>query len=129
MKKILIIEDEPLHLKALEDYLQKSGFQTIGADNGEKGLALAKKEKPFLIILDLLLPKMSGITVLEQLRKDPTTSSTPVVVLTALGDDSYRNQATNLGVREYFVKTGWKLTDLIKKITEIAREIANNEQT
>lgn len=124
MKTILIIEDEILHREALEENLRKRGFRTIGTSDGEEGLALAKKENPMLIVLDILLPKMDGLTILQLLRKDSPAYAIPVVILTALDSDEYRSRAEELGVEWYFVKTDWKLPEIIEKIADIANKIS-----
>lgn len=121
---ILIIEDEILHRTALEENLAKRGFRTMGTSDGEEGILFAKKEVPTLIILDILLPKINGLRVLELLREDSTTSGIPVVILTAFDSDEYRSRAEGLGVKWYFVKTDWKLPEIIEKITEIVRKIS-----
>lgn len=122
---ILVIEDEMLHRTALQENLAKRGFRTVGTSDGEEGVLLAKKEAPSLIILDMLLPKINGLRVLELLREDSATSAIPVVILTAFDSDEYRLQAEQFGVEWYFVKTDWKLPEIIEKIVGIANKISN----
>jgi DNA-binding response OmpR family regulator len=125
MGTILIIEDEIMHRTALQENLAKKGFRTVGTADGEEGILLAKKEIPSLIILDILLPKINGLRILELLRENPVTSSIPVVILTAFDSDEYRSKAEELGVEWYFVKTDWKLPEIIEKIVSIAHKISD----
>lgn len=120
---ILIIEDEVFHRTALQQALKKRGFDVLATGDGEEGLALARKEKPTLVTLDLLLPKLHGLEVLEALRQDSQTASVPVLILTAYDRVEYRVKAEELKATEYLVKTDWKLGDLVEKIIQIANEI------
>jgi two-component system cell cycle response regulator DivK len=80
---ILIIEDNEKNMKLARDLLQYHGFAVAGADNAEDGLALARAQTPRLILMDIQLPGMDGVTALGQLRGDPSTSGIPVVAMTA----------------------------------------------
>ena len=80
---ILIIEDNEKNMKLARDLLQYHGFTVAGADNAEDGLALARAETPNLILMDIQLPGMDGVTALGQLRADPRTAAVPVVAMTA----------------------------------------------
>lgn len=86
-QKILIVEDEQLTRQALVDGLKSGGLEVLEADNGEDGLAKALKEHPDLVLLDIVMPKMDGITVLDKLREDPWGSQVPVIMLTVLDTD------------------------------------------
>lgn len=122
-KTILIIEDEAFHRKALASALTDRNFKAIGAENAEEGLAAIQAETPMLIVLDLLLPKMHGLVFLENLRANPATASIPVMILTAFEGTDLREKTEELGVQGYFVKSEWRLGDLVEKITEIANTI------
>src|SRR3989344_1728070 len=88
MKKILIVEDELAYLELLKSQLTQKGYSVIEAENGKKGLETAKKEKPDLILLDIRMPVMDGITMLDLLRKDEYGKSAKVIILTNLEPDN-----------------------------------------
>ena len=104
MKKILFIEDEQAVQKAIGDILEPEGYKIINALNGEIGLRLAKTEKPDLILLDLILPKVHGFDVLKKLKEDPETKKIPVIVLTNLEEVKDVEKAIKLGATTYFIK-------------------------
>lgn len=120
MKKILIIEDDAILLSVLADNLIQAGFKIIKADNGETGLASALDQKPDLILLDLLLPKMDGFTVLKKLRENEWGMRVPVIILTNLSSPTSVSKAMESmdGVFEYIVKSDWKIEDLIDRVRE-----------
>ncbi|MFH1723727.1 MAG: response regulator [Elusimicrobiota bacterium] len=83
-KKILIVEDEPHVVKYLEMFLHDAGFQTVSASDGQTGLELAKREKPDLVILDLMMPKKTGTDFYRKLSRDKELGDTPVIVVSGL---------------------------------------------
>ena len=114
-KKILVIEDEEPLLNALSAKLQTEGFEVLEAENGEDGLKLALKKHPDLILLDIILPKMDGITVLENLRENAWGKTVQVIILSNLSDWNNTSAAVNLNVRDYLVKSDWQIKMLSKK--------------
>jgi CheY-like chemotaxis protein len=80
---ILVIDDDPMALELVDTILRSAGFQILKADGGEEGVAVARRETPALIILDLLMPEVDGFMVVERLRADPTTATIPIVILTS----------------------------------------------
>ena len=84
MKKILFVEDEEALQKTLGEILKQEGYEVVSASDGENGLSLVKSEKPDLILLDLILPKMNGFEVLKKLKADTECQEIPVIVLTNL---------------------------------------------
>jgi two-component system alkaline phosphatase synthesis response regulator PhoP len=118
MKKILLIEDEKILAEMYQDKFTQAGFKVFLALNSKEGLALAKKEKPDLVILDILLPKENGITFLTWLRKEPEISSTPVVAFSNYDDPETKRQAIKLGAKEYLIKTSYTPRQIVKKIKE-----------
>jgi two-component system cell cycle response regulator DivK len=80
---ILIVEDNPKNLKLVRDTLQVTGYQTLEAETGEEGVALARERRPALILMDIQLPGISGIAALRELRADPVTRAIPVIAVTA----------------------------------------------
>ena len=117
-KKILIIEDEPSLREALNDKFSQEGFEVEQAPDGELGLSLALGTKPDLILLDIIMPKLDGISMLEQLREDERGKHIPVIILTNLSDNEKLAKAMELGSHDYLVKTDWKLEDVVKKVKE-----------
>ena len=103
-RSILIVEDEKEIRDLLVHYLRKEGFQPLVAQDGEEGLSKARSEKPDLILLDILLPKMDGLDLLRQIRADRNLSATPVIMLTAKGDETDRIVGLELGADDYIPK-------------------------
>ncbi|MFC1663931.1 response regulator [Patescibacteria group bacterium] len=116
MKKILLIEDEPILAKMYKERFSQAGFEVFWTDSSEKGLVLAKKEKPDLIVLDILLPKESGITFLTWLKENPEISSIPVVAFSNYDDPETKKEALKLGVKDYLIKTNYTPQGIIEKI-------------
>lgn len=85
-KKILIVDDEPDVLTYLSSVLEENGYASVSAKDGVEGLEVLRKEKPDLVLLDLMMPKKSGITMFQELRKDETLSNIPVVIVTGVSE-------------------------------------------
>lgn len=121
MKTILVVEDDPPILKTLVDKLTEEGFRIIEAHDGEEGLMIADRDHPDLILLDIVMPKMDGMTMLKKLRqKNEWGKSVPVILLTNLSPDE---EKINQGITEdepayYLIKTNWSLNDVVKKVRE-----------
>lgn len=122
-KKVLIVEDEEFLRQALVNRLTRDGFEAVGASNGEEGLALALKHHPDLILADILMPKMDGFAMLEQLRKDPWGKTASVVILSNVSDPENIARAIEMGGHEYWVKTDMKPEEWIEKIKEKLRSL------
>lgn len=119
-KKILIVEDELAYLKLLKDQLTKSGYKVEEASNGKLGLKIAKKQKPDLILLDIRMPIMDGMTMLNLIRKSETGKKTKVIILTNLEpDDKIISEVVTDLPSYYFVKSDIKLDELLTKIKEL----------
>lgn len=114
-KKILIIEDEKALVKSLELAL-KDNYKVLTAASGKEGLQKAKKEKPDLILLDILLPDKNGTEVLKAIKTDEDIEDIPVIVLTNLGDRITISKIFEAGGKEYIVKSDWGLFEIAKKI-------------
>ena len=104
MKKILVIEDEPEMRRNLLTILKLERFQPIGAENGRLGLELVEREKPDLILCDVMMPELDGHGVLEALRKSTATASIPFIFLTAKGERADLRSGMNLGADDYLTK-------------------------
>src|ERR1035437_10036804 len=121
IKTILVFEDDPPILKTLVDKLTEEGFRIIEAHDGEEGLMVADRDRPDLILLDIVMPKMDGMTMLKKLRQENEWGkSVPVILLTNLSPDK---EKINKGITEdepayYLIKTNWSLNDVVKKVRE-----------
>jgi CheY-like chemotaxis protein len=118
MQTILIIEDEPTLQKTLSAALTDAGYEIKNALDGEIGLKLARELKPNLILLDLILPKLDGFEVLDELKKDDSTKDIPVIILTNLESTPDIERALALGATSYLVKANYDLKDVIEKVKE-----------
>ncbi|PJA02549.1 response regulator [bacterium (Candidatus Gribaldobacteria) CG_4_10_14_0_2_um_filter_36_18] len=118
-KKILFIEDESALQKTFGEILKQGGYEMISALDGETGLRLAKSEKPDLILLDLILPKMHGFEVLKKLKEDKETKDIPVIVLTNLEKIEDVDKALELGATTYLVKAQYSLEEIVAKIKQV----------
>lgn len=116
--KILFVEDEPSLQKAISELLNQEGFKIFSATDGEEGLEIAKKEKPNLILLDLILPKKDGFEVLKELKADAELKAIPVIVLTNLEGMGDVEKALELGATTYLVKANYELEDVVTKIKD-----------
>ena len=120
MKKILIIEDELAYLKLLDSQLTQNGYKVIAAIDGKRGLEKAKNEHPDLILLDIRMPGMDGLAMLNLLRKDEAGKKIKVVILTNLEPDEKIIEGVIYDKSSYyFVKSDIKFNDLLKKISEL----------
>jgi len=113
-KKILIVEDEDAMRHALAEKFRHSGFNVITAPDGEAGLEVANKEKPDLIMLDILMPKMDGISLTKNIREGSSWGNqVPIIMLTNLTDPDSVSEVAAFGVFDFLVKTDWKLSDVV----------------
>ena len=117
--RVLLVEHDRLLRKVCAASLQQRGFDVMTAADGEEGLSLALTGRPALVLLDLLLPKMPGITVLEALKADVATSSIPVVILSNSSRDEDRRRAMELGAAGYYVKANLSLRMLAHDVEKL----------
>lgn len=123
-KKVLIIEDDTLLQDLLANKLASLRSRGLGVYpvlDGAQALEVSKKEKPDVIILDLLLPGVNGFEFLEDLRKEPEIKDTKIIVLSNINQDSDKERALALGVEEYLVKADTSLDYVSKKIEELLK--------
>lgn len=118
IKKILVIEDEKPLMLALHDKLTHEGFHILEAGDGEEGLRLALENHPDLILLDIVMPTMDGMTMLKKLREDTWGKTVPIIVLTNLSDETKITESMRNNVYDYLIKANWKLEDLVQKVRE-----------
>ncbi|MGH2457318.1 MAG: response regulator transcription factor, partial [Chloroflexota bacterium] len=101
---ILVVDDEPYILRALSYLLTREGYQVIVADNGEDGLARAREIRPPLVFLDIMMPRLNGYDVCEQIKRDPSLAGTYVIMLSAKGQRDDREEGLQRGADEYVTK-------------------------
>jgi len=118
-KKILFIEDEMRLQEVLGAKLKAEGYEILAAMDGKSGLEIAEKEKPDLILLDLILPKMDGFHVLEAIKAKPSISVIPIIVLSNLESGKDIERCLSLGVRSYLAKTNYSLEEIAQKVSEV----------
>ncbi|MBI4653236.1 response regulator [Candidatus Kuenenbacteria bacterium] len=117
-KTILIIEDEISLQNILKKRLERENFLVLEAKNGEEGLDIALRERPDLILLDIIMPVMDGLTMLKKLRENGWGKNVMVILLTNLSDNEKIAEAVVHGTYDYLVKSDWKIEDVVAKIRE-----------
>ncbi len=117
-KKILLVEDDDALASVYQTRLEAENFNLRRVPNGEDALAAALEYKPDLILLDVMMPKVSGFDVLDILRNTPETTNVKIIMLTALSQDSDRERAQSLGVDDYLVKSQVVIADVVDKIKQ-----------
>jgi CheY-like chemotaxis protein len=117
--RILLVEDDRFLRRAAEAMLRKQGFDVRVAADGEEGLAAARGAVPDLVLLDLIMPKMQGFTVLEALKADPATAGVPVIIMSNLGQDSDIARAMAAGAAAYFIKSNTALATLAEQVRRV----------
>lgn len=118
-KIILLVEDDEAITKAIARSFENAGLKISIAYNGVDGLSKAEELKPDLILLDIIMPKMDGITMLRALRATTWGKKIPVIILTNLSSPVQEVAASDLLVTEYLIKTDWKLQDVINKVKKM----------
>ncbi|MDD5291219.1 MAG: response regulator [Patescibacteria group bacterium] len=117
-KKILIVEDDQMICSMYKTKFEADGFACLVANDGPAGLETAKKEKPNLIMLDVMLPQLDGFSILKDLKADSKTKGIPVIMLTNLGTDEDKKKGETLGAADYWVKASLTPAEISKKIKE-----------
>ncbi len=115
-KKILLVEDDEALANVYKSRLDIEGFETSWVSNGEDALAEATRFKPDLVLLDVMMPKISGFDVLDILRNTPELANIHVIMLTALSQPKDKERAESLGVDEYLVKSQVVIGDVIERV-------------
>ena len=117
--KILLIEDDSFLLSMYATQFELENFNVITAEDGEKGLKLAKKEIPEIILLDIMLPKMNGFDVLKELKLNKTTSQITVILLTNLSQKSEIEQGLAMNVEGYLIKAHFMPSEVVDKVKQV----------
>lgn len=120
--QILIVEDDAFLAEIYQKKFEMEGFTVSVSNNGEKGLADAKKKLPDIILLDILLPKLDGFAVLKGLKADNTTKNIPVILLTNLGQKDDVEKGLEDGAVDYLIKTHFKPSEVVDKVRKILRK-------
>jgi two-component system alkaline phosphatase synthesis response regulator PhoP len=115
-KKILIVEDEKILAEMYHERFRKAGYDVFLATESKEALEIAKREKPDLIVLDILLPREDGIDFLRWLRKDKNIAQTPVIVFSNYDDPTAKKAATEFEVKEYLIKANYTPKDILEKV-------------
>ncbi len=114
--QILLVEDEPLLANLLKQRLEREGFGVAVARDGEEGLKLLREQRFSLLLLDIILPKISGFELMETMRADPQLGQVPVIIISNLGQDSDVAKGESLGAAAYFVKAKISIDELIEEV-------------
>jgi len=128
MAKVLLVEDDQNLREIFAMRLQAEGYQTITAGDGEEALTVAVKEKPDLIIADVMMPKLSGFEMLETLRSAPDMTNTKVVMMSALGEAEDQARGEKLGVVKYLVKSQVTLEDFVRVVHDVLQPGQETDQ-
>ena len=119
MAKVMLVEDDNSLREIYSIRLTAEGYQIISAGDGEEALAMAVREKPDLIVSDVMMPKISGFDMLDILRSTPETKDIKVIMMTALSSDDQRARGENLGADRYLVKSQVGIEDVVNVVHEV----------
>ncbi|MFA0782899.1 response regulator [Fervidibacter sacchari] len=120
-RKILVVDDEVAIVRVLRDRLEMEGFEVLTAYDGAQGVEIARKEQPDLIIMDITMPNMDGLTAARLLREQPETAHIPIIMLTARGQESDERAGYQAGAALYFTKP-FSTRQLVREIRRILGE-------
>lgn len=117
--QILIVEDDPLMARLYSKVFTIEGYEVAMAVDGEEGLSCVHKSIPTVILLDVMMPKMNGLELLEKLKADPATKKIPVIMLTNLAGQADAEKAITLGAVKYIVKSEYEPKQIVNMVKEI----------
>src|SRR3989338_9163597 len=126
-KTIVLIEDEEVMVTLLTNKLVQAGYTVRSALDGVAGLQLIHDEKPCLVLLDMMLPRLNGFGVLEKLREEKLLPELPVIIISNSGQPIEIDRALRLGIKNYLVKVNFDISELIGKVNEIFGETAETD--
>ena len=127
MIKILIVEDDPLMQRMYQKIFSLENYDVVTADNGEDALVKIREHQPTLILLDIMMPKVNGLQVLEKLKSDPDTKHIPVVMLTNLAGTQDAENALEKGAVKYIVKSEHEPKSIVNMVKEIIAGYTRND--
>jgi DNA-binding response OmpR family regulator len=119
MAKILIVDDDSLMVRMYQTKFKGDGFSVDTASNGEEGLEKAVANKPDLILLDVMMPKVNGLEMLQRVKRDIDIKDTPVVILSNVGEEGDVNKGLEMGAVSYLVKASYTPKQVVEKVKEI----------
>jgi DNA-binding response OmpR family regulator len=126
MKRILLIEDENLIADLLRRKLADEGYYVFVSGDGESGLEEIRAQKPDLVLLDIVLPRLNGFEVLRSMRKDETIRRIPVIIISNSGQQTEIEEAKHLGVADWLVKTEFDPGEVVRKVK---KQIGSGDET
>jgi len=121
-KKVLLVDDDPLIIQTYQTEFELSGFEVIKANDGQTGLKMAKEKNPDVILLDILMPMMSGLEVLRKLKADPGVSKIPVFILTNIGQDQAVKESLDSGAKDFILKYRYTPAEVVEKVKEVFKD-------
>lgn len=116
MKRILIVEDEKIMADLVQKKLEQEGYSTLVAQDGQQSLDMMRKEKPDLVLLDIILPKLNGFEVMEQINQDPELKDIPVIIVSNSGQPVELDRAKQLGAKDWLIKTEFDPQEVVDKV-------------
>jgi len=120
--KVLIVEDDSFILEMYKIKFESSNFEVISANDGIKGLKILEKEKPDIILLDIIMPKKDGFSVLKAIKGNPALEKIPVILLTNLGQRENIEKGFELGATSYIIKAHFTPSEIVKKVRDVLRK-------
>ncbi|MFA6525878.1 MAG: response regulator [Candidatus Buchananbacteria bacterium] len=117
--KVLLVEDDQMIVEMYKLKLETDGFEVFVTDKGSEAIELAGKEKPDIILLDIILPEIDGFSILQEIKSDSATKKIPVMMLTNLSQESDQEKGTQMGAAGYFVKAQHTPADIMTEIKKI----------
>ncbi len=124
--KVLIVEDDAMISNMYKIRLEQEAYSVVTADNGSQGLEVAVREKPDLILLDVMMPQIDGFSLLQELRLQDIFKKTPIIMLTNLGTTEDREKGRQFGATDYLVKANLTPAEVSKVVGKYAKEKDNN---
>lgn len=119
MAKLLLVEDDALLVRLYQKRFTNDGHDVVAAKDGEEGIKLIEREQPDIVLLDLMMPKLSGLEMLERIKANPATRSVPVVILSNVSGEAEQERALELGAVAYIVKSANDPGRVAAKVREI----------
>lgn len=119
MPKVLLVEDDEMLHTMYTQKFTKEGYEVVSAYNGAEGVAAAETNKPDVILLDIIMPKMDGFVALKKLKKNDATKAIPVILLTNLGQEEDIRKGRELGATDYFIKANHTPQEVVDKVNEV----------
>jgi PleD family two-component response regulator len=118
MATVMVVEDVQIIRETVAKLLRREGFATVMASNGEEALDALSQIKPDLVLLDIMMPKMDGLTCLQRMRETPGSERLPVIIMTAVEDSAVSDRAKGLGVNDFLVKTHFTIGEMLQKVRD-----------